>query len=91
MSPSDFDHLQFFHNFEKTFICIGIIALVLGSIISIWTVLDSEFQNLHKPSIIENGYKMSGDSTTSMKTDAKSSFIEPPRRVDSQERIKMID
>ena len=50
------------HNLERSFICIGIVAIVLGSIISIWTVVDSDFKNLHKPSKIENdGYMHVGD------------------------------
>ena len=44
---------------EIIFICIGIVAIVLGSIISIWTNLDSEFQNLHKPALNENDNKIS--------------------------------
>ena len=40
--------------FERIFICIGIVAFILGSIISIWTNSDSEFQNLHKPAPKEN-------------------------------------
>ena len=44
---------------EIIFICIGIVSIVLGSIISIWTNLDSEFQNLHKPALNENDNKIS--------------------------------
>ena len=44
---------------ERIFICIGIVAIVLGSIISIWANFDSEFQNLHKPALNENDYKIS--------------------------------
>ena len=43
---------------EIIFICIGIVAILLGSVISIWTKLDSEFQNLHKPAKNENDCEM---------------------------------
>ena len=44
---------------ERIFICIGIVAIVLGSIISIWANLDSEFQDLHKLALNENDNKIS--------------------------------
>ena len=44
---------------ERIFIFIGTVAIVLGSIISIWANLDSEFQNLHKLALNENDNKIS--------------------------------
>ena len=43
---------------ERIFICIGIVAIVLGSIISLWTKLDSEFQHFHKPAPNGHDYQM---------------------------------
>ena len=51
--------------FERIFICIGIVAILLGSIISIWTKLDPEFQNLHKPASNEKDYEMSSFASSS--------------------------
>ena len=45
--------------FERIFICIGIVAFLLGSIISIWQKFDPEFKNLHKPALNENDHEMS--------------------------------
>ena len=42
---------------ERIFIGIGIVAIVLGLILSIWIKLDSEFQNLHKPAVNKNDYE----------------------------------
>ena len=50
---------------ERIFICIGIVAIILGSMISIWTVLDSEFKNLHKPAPNENINDLSMVSSSS--------------------------
>ena len=44
---------------ERIFIFIGIVAFILGSVLSIWTNFDSEFQNLHKPAPKENDDEMS--------------------------------
>ena len=53
---------------ERIFICIGIVAIVLGSIISIWANLDSEFQNLHKLALNENDNKISTVPSKHVKT-----------------------
>ena len=45
--------------FERIFIFTGIVAFILGSILSIWTNFDPEFQNLHKPAPKENDYDIS--------------------------------
>ena len=42
---------------ERIFICIGIVAIVLGSIISIWTQIDKDFQNFHKLASTGHDYK----------------------------------
>ena len=44
---------------EIIFIKFGIVAFLLGSIISIWRKYDPEFQNLHKPALNENDHEMS--------------------------------
>ena len=36
---------------EIIFISIGLVAILLGSIISIWTKLDPQFQNFHKTDV----------------------------------------
>ena len=51
--------------FERIFIGIGIVAVLLGSIISIWMKLDPEFQNLHKPAPNENDHEMSSVASSS--------------------------
>ena len=43
---------------ERIFICIAIVAIVLGSIISLWTQLDNEFKNFHKPAPNGHDYQM---------------------------------
>ena len=53
---------------ERIFISIGIVGIVLGSIISIWSNLDSEFQNLHKLVPNENDYTMSSVPSEHVKT-----------------------
>ena len=64
--------------FERIFICIGIIAFILGSIISIWTNFDPEFKNLHKAAPKENDYEMSSTASSApsrfLITDAADSF-----------------
>ena len=55
--------------FERIFICIGIVAILLGSIISIWTKLDPEFQNLHKLAPKENDHEMSRVPTSDPSSD----------------------
>ena len=52
------DELQL-ARFERIFIGIGIFAILLGTIISIWRKYDPEFQNLHKPALNENDHEMS--------------------------------
>ena len=64
--------------FERIFICIGIVAFILGSIISIWTNFDPEFKNLHKAAPKENDYEMSSTvssaPSTFLSTNAVGSF-----------------
>ena len=60
--------------FERIFICFGIVAIILGSIISIWTILDSEFRNLHKPTPKENDYEISSTPSTFISYNAAGSF-----------------
>ena len=64
--------------FERIFICIGIVAFILGSIISIWTNFDPEFKNLHKAAPKENDYEMSRTKSsapsTFLSTNAVGSF-----------------
>ena len=59
---------------EIIFIGIGIVAIVLGLILSIWTKLDSEFQNLHKPAVNKNDYELATNRSTLLKTDEAGSF-----------------
>ena len=63
---------------ERIFIFIGIVAFILGSILSIWTNSDSEFQNLHKPAPKENDYEMSSAPSsvpsTCLRNDATGSY-----------------
>ena len=54
---------------EIIFICFGIVAMILGSIISIWTKLDSDFKNIHKPALKENDFEMSSVRSTLLRTD----------------------
>ena len=68
-----YDDLKYYHRWilidlEIIFICIGIVSIVLGSIISIWTNLDSEFQNLHKLALNENDNKISTVPSKHVKT-----------------------
>ena len=58
---------------ERIFICIGIVAIILGSIISIWTKLDSDFKNLHEPAPIGNDIEMSSVRPTLPRTDGTGS------------------
>ena len=55
--------------FERIFICIGIVAILLGSIISIWTKFDPDFRNLHKPARNENDLEMSRVPTSDPSSD----------------------
>ena len=59
---------------ERIFIGIGIVAIVLGLILSIWTKLDSEFQNLHKPAVNKNDNELSTVRSTLLRTDEEGSF-----------------
>ena len=59
---------------ERIFIGIGIVAIVLGLILSIWTKLDSEFQNLHKPAVNKNDYELSTVRSTLLRTDEAGSL-----------------
>ena len=59
---------------ERIFIGIGIVAIVLGLILSIWTKLDSEFQNLHKPAVNKNDNELSTVQSTLLRTDEEGSF-----------------
>ena len=54
-----------FARVERIFIYVGIFAIVLGSIMSIWTKLDPEFQNLHKPASNVNDHEMSRIASSS--------------------------
>ena len=58
---------------EIIFIGIGIFAIVLGLILSIWMKLDSEFQNLHKPAVNKNDYELSTVRSTLLRTDEEGS------------------
>ena len=64
--------------FERMFICIGIFAFILGSIISIWTNSDPEFKNLHKAAPKENDNEISSTVSSSpstfLSTNAAGSF-----------------
>ena len=53
---------------ERIFIFTGMVGIVLGSIISIWSNLDSEFRNLHKLAPNKNDYKMSSVPSEHVKT-----------------------
>ena len=59
---------------ERIFIGIGIVAILLGLILSIWMKLDSEFQNLHKPAVNRNDYELSTVRSTLLRTDEEGSF-----------------
>ena len=59
---------------ERIFIGIGIVAILLGLILSIWIKLDSEFQNLHKPAVNKNDYELSTVRSTLLRTDEEGSF-----------------
>ena len=59
---------------ERFFIGIGIVAIVLGLILSIWTKLDSEFQNLHKPAVNKNDNELSTVRSTLLRTEEAGSF-----------------
>ena len=59
---------------ERIFIGIGIVAIVLGLILSIWMKLDSEFQNLHKPAVNKNDNELSTVRSTLLRTDEEGSF-----------------
>ena len=73
---------MFYHQayLERIFICIGLVAIVLGSIITIWTQFDAEFKDLHKPMPYENKYEMSSVPSTLLRTDATSSFNKTSNR-----------
>ena len=55
---------------EIILISIGLVAILLGSIISIWTKLDPQFQNFHKPALKENDNEMSSVPSTSLRTES---------------------
>ena len=59
---------------ERIFIGIGIVAILLGLILSIWIKLDSEFQNLHKPAVNKNNNELSTVRSTLLRTDEEGSF-----------------
>ena len=60
--------------FERIFIGIGIVAIVLSLILSIWTKLDPEFQNLHKPAVNKNDNELSTVRSTLLRTDEAGSL-----------------
>ena len=59
---------------ERIFIGIGIVAILLGLILSIWIKLDSEFQNLHKPAVNKNDYELLTVRSTLLRTDEEGFF-----------------
>ena len=59
---------------ERIFIGIGIVAILLGLILSIWIKLDSEFQNLHKPAVNKNDNELSTVRSTLLRTDEEGSL-----------------
>ena len=59
---------------EIIFIGIGIFAIVLGLILSIWIKLDPEFQNLHKPAVKKNDNELSIVRSALLRTDEEGSF-----------------
>ena len=54
---------------ERIFISIGIFAILLGSIVSIWTEFDPDFRNLHKPAPKKNDLEMSRVPTSDSSSD----------------------
>ena len=44
-------------------------AFLLGGITDIWTTIDSDFKNLHKPALKENDFEMSSVRSTLLRTD----------------------
>ena len=55
---------------EIILISIGLVAILLGSIISIWTKIDPQFQNFHKPALKENDNEMSSVPSTLLRTES---------------------
>ena len=68
---------------EIIFICIGIVAIILGSIISIWTIFDPDFKDLHKPPSNTNDEILGMPMSQTME-EAESNYFKTPEEIEKE-------
>ena len=80
--PSDADYYEIFIA-ELIFIGIGIVAIILGSIISIWTIFDPDFKDLHKPPPNTNDEILGMPMSQTME-EAESNYFKTPEEIEKE-------